>query len=51
MTDLAAIAFISQLDKTRPAVWTALDGENRAAFEEEFRAALAEVAETSMSTV
>jgi hypothetical protein len=34
------------LDKTGPAVWIALDGENRAAFEEEFRAALAEVAET-----
>ena len=46
MTDLAATAFVSRLDKTGPAVWTALDGENRAAFEEEFRAALAEVAET-----
>ncbi len=32
--------------QTGPAVWTALDGENRAAFEEEYRAALAEVAET-----
>jgi len=46
MTDLAAAAFVSRLDKTGPAVWTVLDGENRAAFEEEFRAALAEVAET-----
>jgi len=34
------------LDRTGPAAWTALDGENRAAFEEEFRAALAEIAET-----
>jgi len=46
MADLAATAFVSRLDKTGPAVWTALDGENRAAFEEDFRAALAEVAET-----
>ncbi|MGH4017714.1 MAG: DUF6247 family protein [Pseudonocardiaceae bacterium] len=46
MTDLAHTAFVSQLDKTGPAVWTALDGENRAAFEEEFRTALIEVAET-----
>ena len=46
MADLAATAFVSRLDKTGPAVWTALDGENRAAFEEEFRAALADVADT-----
>ena len=46
MSDLAATAFVSRLDKTGPAVWTALDGENRAAFEEEFRTALAEVSET-----
>ena len=46
MADLAATAFVSRLDKTGPAVWTALDGENRAAFEEEFRVALDEVAET-----
>ena len=30
MTDLAATAFVSRLDKTGPVVWTALDGENRA---------------------
>lgn len=46
MADLAPTAFVSRLDKTGPAVWTALDGENRAAFEEDFRAALAEVVET-----
>jgi hypothetical protein len=46
MTDLAPTAFVSRLDKTGPAVWTALDGENRAAFEDEFRTALTEVAET-----
>jgi len=46
MADLAVTAFVSRLDKTGSAVWTALDGENRAAFEDEFRTALAEVAET-----
>ncbi|MGQ0778109.1 MAG: DUF6247 family protein [Pseudonocardiales bacterium] len=46
MTDSATTAFVPRLDKTGPAVWTALDGENRAAFEEDFRTALAEVVET-----
>jgi len=46
VTDLAATAFVARLDKAGPAVWTALEGENRAAFEEEFHAILAEVAET-----
>lgn len=43
MTDSAAMAFVSLVEKTGPAVWTALDGENRAAFEEDFRIALAEL--------
>ncbi len=46
MTDLVPVAGVPRLDKSGPAVWRALDGENRAAFEAEFRAALVEVAET-----
>jgi hypothetical protein len=37
---------VPRLDESGPAVWTALDGEHRAAFEAEFRAVLAEVTET-----
>ena len=40
------VAFVPRLDKSGPAVWMALDGEHRAAFEAEFRATLTEVAET-----
>jgi uncharacterized protein DUF6247 len=46
MTDLAPTAFVPRLDKSGPAVWMALNGEHRAAFEAEFRAVLVEVAET-----
>ncbi|MGH3872109.1 MAG: DUF6247 family protein [Pseudonocardiaceae bacterium] len=46
MTELVPTAFVPRLDKSGPAVWTALDGEHRAVFEAEFRFALVEVAET-----
>ncbi|MDQ2880689.1 MAG: DUF6247 family protein [Actinomycetota bacterium] len=46
MTDPIPTAFVPWLDKSGPAVWLALDGEHRAAFEAEFRAVLTEVAET-----
>ncbi len=46
MTDLVPTAGVPRLDKSGPAVWKALDGEHRAAFEAEFRAVLLEVAET-----
>jgi hypothetical protein len=46
MTDLVPIASSPRLDKSGPAVWRALDGEHRAAFEAEFQAVLVEVAET-----
>lgn len=46
MTDLVPIASVPRLDKSGPAVWRALDGEHRAAFEVEFRDVLVEVAET-----
>jgi hypothetical protein len=46
MTHLVLTAFVPRLDKSEPAVWMALDGEHRAAFEAELRAVLAEVADT-----
>ena len=46
MTDLVPTASVPRLDKSGPAVWRALDGEHRAAFEAEFRAVLVGVAET-----
>jgi Family of unknown function (DUF6247) len=46
MPDLVPDAFVPRLDKSGPAVWRALEGEHRAAFEVEFRAVLAEVADT-----
>ena len=46
MTDPVPSAFVPRLDKSGPAVWMALDGEHRAAFEADFRAVLAEVADT-----
>ncbi|MGH3694409.1 MAG: DUF6247 family protein [Pseudonocardiaceae bacterium] len=46
MSDPVPTAFVPRLDKSGPAVWMALDGEHRAAFEAEFRVVLAEVAET-----
>lgn len=46
MTDSVPTAFVPRLDKSGPAVWMALDGENRVAFEAEFRAVLTEVAES-----
>ncbi|MGH3828819.1 MAG: DUF6247 family protein [Pseudonocardiaceae bacterium] len=46
MTELASTATVSRLNRSGPAVWSALDGEHRAAFEAEFRAVLGHVAET-----
>jgi hypothetical protein len=46
MPDLVPTASVPRLDKSGPAVWRALDAEHRAEFETEFRAVLAEVAET-----
>jgi hypothetical protein len=46
MTDLLPIASTPRLDKSGPAVLRAIEGKHRAAFEAEFQAVLAEVAET-----